>query len=140
MCMCNVITRFPADMLAYINAYGLHFNKPLCEMAVKKMRKKDAAGRLVEITPITKEQLGIIMKESGFSLGDKKVVWDAVYVANMCMADYMGGAVADNRHLAMFVKQTLDDPDGCEGQTFNRWYSDMCLAGEQQYIDWEEMI
>lgn len=138
--MCNIITRFPADMLSYINSYGLHFNKKLCEYAVKRMKKKDEAGRPVPITPLTKEQVSIMMKESGFSLSEKNVVWDAVYVANMCQADYMGGAIADNRHLAMFVKQTLDDIDACEGQTFNRWYADMCLAGEQQYIDWEEMI
>ena len=138
--MCNVITRFPADMLAYINQHGLHFNKPLCEYAVSLMRKKDGAGNMVKLNPLTREQVQRLLSEAGLKLGEKQVIWDAVYVANMCAADYLTGAVPDNRHLAMYVKQTLDDPDACEGQVFNRWYADMCLNGEHQYIDWEEMV
>lgn len=127
-------------MLSYINSYGLHFNKKLCEYAVKRMKKKDEAGRAVSLTPIGKEQLSVLVKENGFSLPEKTIIWDAVYLANMYMADYADGTPADNRNMVLFVMKTLNDIDACEGQTINRWYSDMCLAGEQQYIDWEEMI
>lgn len=127
-------------MLAYINQYGLHFNKTLCEFAVKKMRKRDPNGKPIDIKPIGREQVEILLQQNGWKLGEKEVVWDAVYVANMCAADYLEGAVPDNLHLAMFVKQTLGDIDACEGHVFNRWYADMCLSGEHQYIDWEEMI
>lgn len=39
---------------------------------------------------------------------------------------------------AVFVKDTIDDPDAVDGQVFNMFYSDMCLKGIP--IDWEEML
>ena len=54
---------------------------------------------------------------------------DITYVANMCKADYLKGNIPTEQHLAMYVHETLDDPDGCEGLVFNRWIADMKWLG-----------
>lgn len=64
---------------------------------------------------------------------------DAVYVVNMCKADYLGDAVPNNDYnLCMYVKKTIDDPDGYEGQPFNRWMSD--IRGMNIPVDWSEFV
>lgn len=42
------------------------------------------------------------------------------------------------RHLCLYVKDVIDDPDGYDGLVFNRWYADMCRQGIP--IDWHEFI
>lgn len=62
-----------------------------------------------------------------------------MYVANMCKADYFGSAVPGNDYnLCMFVKKTIDDPDGYDGQPFNRWMSD--VEGMHIPVDWSEFV
>lgn len=65
-------------------------------------------------------------------------LYDATYVANMCKADYYGSSITSEEHLAKYIKDTLDDPDGIEGLTFNRWIADMKWLGVP--IPWEEFI
>lgn len=60
--------------------------------------------------------------------------YDAVFVANMCKADYLGSSVPDGLHLCLYVKDVIDDVDGYDGIAFNRWYADMCCKGIQ--VDW----
>lgn len=60
--------------------------------------------------------------------------YDAVFVANMCKADYLGSSVPDGLHLCLYVKDVIDDVDGYDGIAFNRWYADMCRKGIQ--VDW----
>ena len=56
----------------------------------------------------------------------------------MAKADYLGSSIADSAHLALFIKDYIDDTDGYEGLPFNRWYADMCRNGVA--IDWEEVV
>ena len=65
-------------------------------------------------------------------------MYDHVYVANMCKADFLGSSVVDENHLAKYVKDVIDDDDAYDGIVFNRWYADMCRKGIA--IDWENMI
>lgn len=65
-------------------------------------------------------------------------LYDYVYVANMCKADFLGSSIDDERHLCLYVKDVIDDPDGYDGLVFNRWYADMCRQGIP--IDWHEFI
>ena len=41
-------------------------------------------------------------------------------------------------HLAMFVRDMIDDPDAEDGFIFNRFYAD-CMFMDNP-IDWDEMI
>ena len=117
----------------YHRLYGPHFTKELCEFAVSLMSTEDGG-----ITPITKKELDNKLAAQDIKLEYNKL-HDAVYVANMCKADYLGGAVPDNDHnLCMYVKQTIDDPDGYDGQPFNRWLSD--IEGMSIPVDWSEFV
>lgn len=117
----------------YQRLYGPHFTKELCDFAVSLM--EDDKG---PITPITKQQLEEKLKVQNIKL-EYDMLYDAVYVANMCKADYLGSAVPGNDYnLCMFVKKTIDDPDGYDGQPFNRWMSD--VEGMHIPVDWSEFV
>lgn len=117
----------------YQRLYGPHFTKELCDFAVSLMQ--DDKGI---IEPITKNQLEEKMKAQNINLEYNKL-YDAVYVANMCKADYLGSAVPNNDYnLCMYVKKTIDDPDGYDGQPFNRWMSD--ILGMHIPVDWSEFV
>lgn len=61
-----------------------------------------------------------------------------VYVANMCKADFLHSSIIDEQHLALYVKDVIDDVDAYDDIVFNRWYNDMCRKGIP--IDWESCI
>lgn len=65
-------------------------------------------------------------------------LYDAVYVANMCKADYLGDAIPNEEYLAKFIRDMIDDPDAEEGFIFNRFYADQMFMNNP--IEWEEMI
>ena len=117
----------------YIQLYGHHFTKALCEFAVGLMERQDG-----QITPLTKQQIEEKLKQQNVKLEYNKL-YDFVYVANMCKADYLGSSVPnDDAHLCKYIKDTIDDPDGYDGQIFNRWLSDM--KGTNTPIDWSAFI
>jgi hypothetical protein len=126
----------PEAMVAYMRHYGPHFNRKLFEFAVSLMTK-ESNGKGVPVTPYNKEQVKNILASHGVQLKNDQL-YDSAYVANMCKADFLGSSITDERHLAMYVKDVIDDPDGYDGIVFNRWYADMCYTGVA--IDWEEMI
>lgn len=117
----------------YMRLYGPHFTKELCDFAVSLMEDDNGT-----ITPITKQELEEKLKAQNIKLEYNKL-YDAVYVANMCKADYLGDAVPNNDYnLCMYVKKTIDDPDGYDGQPFNRWLSD--VEGMHVPVDWSEFV
>lgn len=117
----------------YLKTHGRHFTKELCDFAVSMM--EDDKG---SITPITKEELDDKLRATGIKLQYNEL-YDYVYVANMCKADFLGEAVPnDDVHLCKYVKGVIDDPDGYDGQVFDRWISDM--EGMRFPIEWSEFI
>ena len=99
----------PEGMMVYLNNYGCHFNKKLWKLL---------------------ESYGIKLK--------RNKLYDAAYAASMCKADFLGKSVPDEKHLAQYVKDVLDDADADEGYLFNRWYADQMFMGNP--VDWEEYI
>lgn len=95
---------------------------------------RDSNGTEMALEPITREQLDNMMKQSNVHLTNNDNPYDAVFVANMCKADYLGSSVPDGLHLCLYVKDVIDDVDGYDGIAFNRWYADMCRKGIQ--VDW----
>lgn len=126
----------PDGMKHYINNYGCHFNKKLCDEAISRMYK-ETNGKKEKIQTYTKEQLDNLLKSNNITV-ERDKLYDAVYVAAMCKADYFGKSVPDERHLLMFVKDMIDDPDAEEGFIFNRFYADCMFMNNP--IDWEDMI
>lgn len=126
----------PDGMKYYINNYGYHFNKKLCKEAVSRMYRDDEEDD-EEIKPYSKEQVDRLLESHGIKLKRGKL-YDAVYVANMCAYDYLGRSVPDEQHLAMFIKDMIDDPDADDGFIFNRFYAD-CVFMDNP-IEWEDMV
>lgn len=117
----------------YIKLYGPHFTKALCEFACSMMEKDSGP-----ITPYTKKEIEEKLQKNNIKLQYNKLS-DAVFVANMCKADFLGSSVQnDDLHLCLYIKDTIDDPDGYDGQVFYRWLSDM--EGMNISIDWEEFV
>lgn len=126
----------PDGMRRYINNYGCHFNKKLCDEAVSRMYTV-INNRKEYIVPYNKGMVDELLKSKNITLNNNKL-YDAVYVANMCKADFYGKSIPDDLHLAMFIKDMIDDPDASEGFIFNRFYADSMFMNNP--IDWDEMI
>lgn len=126
----------PPSMTNYLRYYGPHFNRKLCLFAVEQMYKEHD-GKKISIKPYTREQVNNMLAEHGITL-KKSQLCDAVYVANMCKADFLGSSIEDEEHVARYIKDVIDDPDAYDGIVFNRWYADMAYTGTA--IDWESML
>jgi hypothetical protein len=127
----------PYEMIQYLRHNGMHFNRKMCDFAVSKMTKINSNGKQEKITIITKQTLDELLKRYNITLNNNQL-YDYVYVANMCKADFLGSSIKDEEHLAHYVKDVIDDDDAYDGIVFNRWYADMCRLGIP--IDWEEML
>lgn len=134
----DIYEDMPRSMKAYITHFGWHFSKKACEYAVKQMeRKNQASGKLERIEPLNKDQVEELLVKNNVKL-DNCIMYDHVFVANMAKADYYKSSIADEQHLALFVKDYLDDPDASDDVAFRRWTTTMYANGTP--IDWEEII
>ena len=123
----------PEDLAIYLSHNGPHFNKKCFEFAVSQMYDNNNN----EIRPYTKEDIANMLNSYGIKIKYAQL-YDAAYVATMCKADYLNSSIIDEQHLCLFVKDTIDDPDACEGLMFNRWIADMKWLGIA--IPWDEFI
>ena len=119
----------------YLSAYGWHFSKKMCEWASGKMYKKLSDGRKEYIRTYTKEQLENLAQRYGIKVN---ITYDALYIANMCKADFLNSSVIDEQHLLMYVKDVVEDGDAYDGMPFTRFYADCIGSGTP--IDWEDML
>lgn len=134
------LTRYddmPEAMVVYLRHNGPHFNRKLLEFALSKMYKTDSTGRKKQIGAYSKEQVQNILQANNIKLQNDQL-YDSTYVCNMCKADFLNSSIIDEPHMALYIKDVIDDPDGYDGIIFNRWYADMCYKGIP--IDWEEML
>ena len=129
----DIRDRFPAGAEEYLAANGWHFSKAMAEWATSMMKKRKGAG---DNEPLTKEKVEALLKTYGVKI-ENAVGYDLVYVANMARADFFGSSIQDEQHLALFIKDYMDDPDGYEGQAFTRFYADTIGGGIP--IPWEDL-
>lgn len=134
----DVYDCIPNGQKRYLSNYGWHFTTKACDYAVSLMRKMNtASGKMERIDAMSQEQLSELMKKYGIVL-DNNIMADGLYVANMCKADYYKKSVPDEQHLAMFVKDTIDDADASDGNIMRKWYASMVGMGVP--VDWEEIL
>ena len=119
----------PKSMKRYLKYYGQHFNKKLCDFAVSKMKH----GK----TPVPKELVEENLNKYNVTL-EHNELYDHVYVYNMGNNDFYGSSIKDEKHLALYVKDVIDDEDGYDGIVFNRWYADTVTCGIP--VEWDEMV
>ena len=122
----------PEEMKSYLRHNGWHFNKKMCEWAVKQMRKNGKS-----IKPMSNEEVEGLLHKYEIEL-ENNVGHDACYIANMCRADFYASSITDEKGLAQFVKDYVDDEDQQDGFIFNRFYADCSLNGVG--IPWDEIL
>lgn len=123
----------PAKMTAYLQNYGWHFSKALCDWAVSKMKDRSGA----KLTPYDKAKVDSLLAQYGIELKNNEG-YDAVYVMNMARADYYGSSITDDAHLAKFVKDYLDDIDGTKTRAMDEFYAHCVGSGTP--ILWTEVM
>lgn len=130
--------RFPSGMKEYLDTYGWHFSKKMCEWAVSKMRRKNPQTQKEEpLDYMDKEKTEEFLKKYNVQIQNDKG-YDKIYVLNMKRADEFKSSIPDEVHLALSVKDYLDDVDGYSSVAFTRFYADCIAKGEP--IMWEDTI
>ena len=87
--------------------------------------------------PISKEKVDEVLDKHNIDL-EYNELYDYVYVYNMGNNDFLNSSIIDEKHLALYVKDVIDDKHGYDGIVFNRWYADMVTLGIP--IEWDEML
>lgn len=128
---------FPSGMEEYLSQYGWHFSKKMCEWAVSRMYKRNSLDKKVSIQSWNKDSVDKLLNKYGVTI-ENKIGYDYVFAANMCIADYYGSSIIDEQHVALFIKDYVDDPDGYEELPFTRFYADCIGSGVP--INWEDML
>lgn len=123
---------FPLGMKKYLSYYGWHFSKQMFEWAISNMKSKNN-----NIHKLTKEEVDNMLLKNNVTI-ENKISYDYVYVANMASFDYLNSSIPDEKHLAMFIKDYVDDTDGYSELPFTRFYAD-CI-GKGIPINWGDMI
>lgn len=128
--------KLPSGMRDYLSAYGWHFSKKMCEWAVGNM-KVEKNGKKEKLEAMKKDEVEELLKKFGVKLEHDKG-YDCVYVANMAKNDFYKSSIADEAHLALFIKDYIDDVDAYPGMPFTRFYADCIGSGTP--ILWEQML
>lgn len=133
----DIYDDMPKYMKRYISNYGWHFNKKAYEYAVSFMKKKNTKTNINEkVIGYTKEQVDKLLEDNNIELKNK-IMYDYIFAATMCKADYLGSSILNENYLAMYVKDTIDDVDASTETTFRRWVATM--IGNGIPIDWYEI-
>ena len=125
---------FPEGMEDYLSFNGWHFNKKMCQWAVSRMYK-GSGDKKEKISPITKDQLEELFRKQNITI---PVTYDALYIANMCKADFLGSSIPNESLLTKYVEDVINDPDGYEGMPFTRFYADCIGSGTS--IPWSDVL
>ena len=135
----DYIGSYPSDMEEYLFSYGYHFNEKLFRFAVALMMGKDVD----RVTPAEwaqvkgKDDVRQLLKNYGIDLKNN-VGYDAAYVYAMAKSDFFRSSITDEQHLALFVKDYLDDKDGAESRAFDEFFAKTVALGIP--IFWGDML
>ena len=125
-------------MQEYLDTYGWHFSKKMCEWAVSKMKRKNPqTGKEEPLDYMDKDKADEFLKKYNVTLPDVKG-YDHVYELNSARADYFKSSIADEAHMALYVKDFFSDTDGYPTMAFTRFYAD-CIGKSDMPI-WEDML
>lgn len=112
------------------------FSKRLAEWAIGMMETEDANGVMKKIMPRKLEDVKEVLKENKIAYPDA-FCYTAWYLFNMAVADYPKSLTTDEQR-ALFVDETLCDPDGMPENVLDCFVAKMCNAGVPIY--WEEFL
>ena len=116
--------------------HGL-FSRKLAEWAIGNMKVKDTETK--EMKPLKARNLDDVrevLTANGIEL-PSEFLYTAWYLFNMAMADYPKTLETDKQR-AMFVEETICDPDCCPEAVLECFATKMCLMGVP--IHWERYL
>lgn len=130
---------YPPAMINYLIANGWHFSKSASDFAASLMKKRKAGTKDEQeaIKPYTKEEVDELLKKYGVTLENNQL-YDYVYVANKAKADYLGSSIEDEKHLALHIKDEIDDVDRKEGIIMKMWHT--MVRGNGVAVPWLELL
>lgn len=130
---------YPPAMMNYMMNYRWHFSKKASDYAASLMRRKKEGteDETEPIKPYTKEEVDQLLKKYNVKLENNQL-WDYVYIANKAKADYWGRSISDEQHLALHIKDEIDDVDRKEGVIMKMWYA--MVYGNGMVIPWNELM
>ncbi len=111
--------------------HGL-FSKRLAEWAIKRMRGADSKP----IAFRTLDDVKSVLEENKINLPEE-FCYTAWYVFNMAIADYPKSLKTDTQR-ALFVDETICDPDGMPENVLSCFEAKMCNDGVPIY--WEDFV
>lgn len=124
----------PKGMDAYLASHGRHFSKPMLDWAVGMMRGRNGNRISVPDKKLFDERMSI----HGVSLDNASGFYDGVYVWCMATSDYLDSSIPDEKHLALYVKDYIDDVDGSPTRAFDEFYINCVAKGID--IPWGDVI
>lgn len=130
----DLYDNIPQAMRKYLQFYGFNFNEKMAEFAISKM-SKDVADN--PYTPIPKEKVKELLDKYSvkLELDNGANSW---YTLNMLKSDNYGSSISDEQHLALAVKNFIDDKDAGVGtEKPFRYFFSLCM-GNGTVIPWEE--
>ena len=114
-----------------------NFSKKLAEWAIGNMRVEDAAnGKLKPIKVVNLDEVKEIFKDNSVKIPDGSI-YTAWYLFNMAIADYPKALKTDEQR-AVFVEETICDPDCCPEAVLECFTAKMCAMGVTIY--WENYL
>ncbi|MCM1079676.1 MAG: hypothetical protein NC344_10265 [Bacteroidales bacterium] len=134
----DIYDDMPPAMRAYITHYGWNFSKHACDYAVKLMKRRNGVtGKEEPLEPWKREQVEELLTKHGVRL-ESDTLYNSTFVCNMARADYWKSSIEDEKHLAMFIKDYIDDADASPETAFRRWVATM--VGNGMPIEWEDIM
>ena len=134
----DLYDEIPDEMRSYLKHNGWHFNHKACDYAVSLMKKRNATtGKTERIEKMSKEQVDAMLAKYGVTL-ENNVGYDYVYVANDGKCRMLKSSVIDEQHLAMYVKDVIDDEMAGDGEVMRIW--DAMMTSRGLPVEWDELL
>lgn len=125
------------DRAIYEDEYHGLFSRKLARWAIGRMETKDAAtGKMKPLVARPLDDVRETLSASKVDLPDE-YMYTAWYLFNMAVADYPKTLKSDEQR-ALFVEETLCDPDGDVSDVLACFEAKMCNAGVPIY--WEMFV
>ena len=117
------------------NFHGM-FSRKLAKWAISCMEMKGPDGQMKPVTMRSVDDVLEILSANKVELPDE-YIYTAWYLYHMTIADYPKSLKTDEQR-AMYVEETLCDPDGDPRDILSCFEAKMCNAGIPIY--WERMM
>lgn len=122
----------PAGMENYLQNYGWHFSKKMCEWAVSMMKDRQGNSMQMPNKDIIEQHLNHRNLKADYK------GYDHVFVYCMAKSDFFGNSMVNEDQLYKYVYDYIGDKDGYDGIAFTRFYADTIAKGIP--VLWEEML